>query len=559
MVEFRVNRLCSRRGVLFPALLAGWLAAGSPAAAAPAAVSPAEARPDGATTAERTEAPAEFSVANRHIFTMRASVLGATPAGRATAAGHAVEVAERAGGPLQVTTVAVEEGIAVLVDGRMVFRVRHADIHPETGETVESVAAAAARNLARALRERREAHDSRTLLSAVGQSIVATLLLLGTMWLLARIYRWADRRAHEFVRHRSERHLPHWGRQMLTHGGLAGVITLPVRLLIWLVAVLLVYEWAGFVLERFPYTRPWGEALLGNLLSAFADVGTAVLKAVPGLLFVAFIFFLARLVSRVVRVFFAGVQTGRIEIGWLDETTARPTGQLINVIVWVFALVAAYPYIPGSGSEAFKGIGVFVGLMLSLGASGIVNQAVSGLMLMYTRALRAGEYVKIGDSEGTVRAVGFVNTRIETLRNEEITIPNAVIASSVTRNFSRLAGQGGSWLATQVTIGYDTPWRQVHALLVQAADRTPDVAKEPAPRVRQTALGDFYVEYTLLVNVSDPALRVATLDRLHASIQDAFNEHGVQIMSPHYEADPAAAKVVPRAKWFEPPASRAEP
>ncbi len=275
--------------------------------------------------------------------------------------------------------------------------------------------------------------------------------------------------------------------------------------------MLLAYEWTAFVLERFPYTRPWGEALFDNLVARAGRIRRRDLKAVPGLMFVALIILLTRIIVRAVRAFFDGVHRGSIKVGLLDETTARPTGQLVITGIWILALVAAYPYIPGSESEAFKGIGVFVGLMLSLGASGIVNQAVSGLMLMYTRALRPGEFVQIGEYEGTVKSVGFVTTRIETLRHEEVNIPNAVIATSVTRNYSRLAADGGLWIATKVTIGYDTPWRQVHAMLELAAARTEGIEKDPAPRVRQTALQDFYVEYTLLVCIADPQQRVVTL------------------------------------------------
>jgi small-conductance mechanosensitive channel len=327
-------------------------------------------------------------------------------------------------------------------------------------------------------------------------------------------------------------------------------------MLAWLLSLLLVYEWLTLVLGFFPYTRPWSERLLGRLLGALGRFGSGMLEAIPGLVFVVLIFFVTRFLVRVMRVFFEGVQAGRVEVGWVDEATARPTERLLTAIIWLFALVAAYPYLPGSGSEAFKGIGVFVGLMLSIGASGIVNQAVSGLMLMYTRALRPGEFVQIGETEGTVTAVGFLNTQIETLRHELISIPNAVIASSVTRNYSRLAREGGVRVATKVTIGYDTPWRQVQAMLLMAADRTASMAKDPPPKVLQTALQDFYVEYTLLVTVPDPALKYATLSELNAHIQDVFNEHGVQIMSPNYEAYPAAPKLVPKEKWFEPPAAR---
>jgi small-conductance mechanosensitive channel len=356
------------------------------------------------------------------------------------------------------------------------------------------------------------------------------------------------------VQLRSEKLAPSWSKQVVGGSGIADLAVVPVKLVAWAAALLLVYQWAALVLEFFPYTRPWGEGLFHNLLRALGRFGRSILDAVPGLLFVALIFVVTRFIVRVVRAFFDGVQAGRINVAWIDETTARPTGQLLTVIIWLFSLVAAYPYIPGSDSEAFKGIGVFVGLMLSIGASGVVSQAVSGLMLMYTKALRPGEFVQVGDTEGTVTSVGFLTTRIETLRNVEVTLPNAYLAGNVTRNFSRLVANGGMRVTTSVTIGYDTPWRQVHAMLQLAAERTSRIAQDPPPRVLQTALQDFYVEYTLIVCVAEPKLKFAVLNELHAHIQDVFNEFGVQIMSPNYEADPADKKFVPKEQWFQAPA-----
>jgi small-conductance mechanosensitive channel len=529
------------------ALLAAWAASLPALAEVPAAT---------AVVQQSVGEPAELKVANRSVFWMRASVLGASPQERADAAADRVRQLAGRGGPLLVTTRTATDATIVLVDGKPVFRILADDVDQEVGEAADAVAADAARNLQQALDEIREGQNASVLLPAIGYSLLATLLLVGLIWLLVRCYRWLAHRAHAVVQRRFPKQLPDWAGQVLGEAAVAGLFTVPLKLVALLLGVLFTYEWVGFVLGRFPYTRPWGEALLGNLLHSLGRFGAAVLEAVPGLLFVALIFVMTRIIVRAVRAFFDGVQSGRIRVGLVDDTTARPTGRLLIAGIWLFALVAAYPYIPGSGSEAFKGIGVFVGLMLSLGASGVVNQAVSGLMLMYTRALRPGEFVQIGDYEGTVKSVGFVTTRIETLRREEINIPNAVIATSVTRNYSRLADAGGVWIATKVTIGYDTPWRQVHALLESAAERTEGVSKEQSPRVRQTALLDFYVEYTLLVCIADPSQRVVTLDKLHANIQDAFNEHGVQIMSPNYEADPAGPKVVPREKWFEPPAAR---
>jgi small-conductance mechanosensitive channel len=178
---------------------------------------------------------------------------------------------------------------------------------------------------------------------------------------------------------------------------------------------------------------------------------------------------------------------------------------------------------------------------------------MSSFMITYSRALRLGDYVRVGDVEGTVTHMGMLSTKVKTPRREEVTIPNSVLVSNTTTNYSKFAESDGVYVPTAITIGYDTPWRQVEALLLTAADRTAGVRRQPKPVVFQTALQDFYVQYTLLVSLEKPDLRGPILNALHANIQDAFNEHGVQIMSPNYEADPAGPKVVPKERWFEPP------
>lgn len=512
------------------------------------------AAPSAVAAAGQEATAAEVVIANRAIVTLRASVIGVSAAERARSIEERADVLVLRGGPLRVSTRPIPAGIVVLIDDQPLFRVLPGDLDPDNGETVEYVATIAAAKLQLAFSEMHEGRDSRMLLPALGRSALATLGLVALAWLLWRGYRRLSSRVAAAAQRKSQQVVPGWGQYLFGTAGVAALVEVPFRLLCWAVLLLFGTEWAAFVLKQFPYTRPWGETLFGNLAHAFGQLGAAVLVAIPKLLFVLLIFLAARMVVRVVKTFFEGVATKRISVGWVDEWTARPTSQLVTTAIWLFAVVAAYPYIPGSDSEAFKGIGVFVGLMLSIGSSGIVNQAVSGLMLMYTRSLRIGEFVQVGDTEGTVKAIGFLTTRVETLRHEEICIPNAVIAASVTRNYSRLTGDGGVFLATKVTIGYDTPWRQVQSLLAMAASRTQLAAKEPPPRVLQTALQDFYVEYTLLVNVPDPSRRNAVLNELHGHIQDVFNEHGVQIMSPNYEADPGAPKLVPREDWYKAPA-----
>src|SRR5204862_3890475 len=192
------------------------------------------------------------------------------------------------------------------------------------------------------------------------------------------------------------------------------------------------------------------------------------------------------------------VETGHMRLTRIDCDAARPTRRLVTIAVWLFAMAMAYPYIPGAQTDVFKGLSVLLGLMVSVGASGIVGQAASGLILMYTRTYRPGEYVRVGDNEGTVVALGMFTTRVRTGMGEELTLPNSMVLGSVTRNYSRAVKGAGFIVDAAVTIGYDAPWRQVHAMLIEAARRTPGVVPDdPTPRVFQTALSDFYVEYRL--------------------------------------------------------------
>jgi small-conductance mechanosensitive channel len=212
----------------------------------------------------------------------------------------------------------------------------------------------------------------------------------------------------------------------------------------------------------------------------------------------------------------------------------------------------AFPYVPGSDTDAFRGISVALGLMVTLGSSGLVNQVMSGLVVTYSRALRLGDFVRIGDVEGTITDVGLLSTKLRTLKAEEITIPNAVVVSQTTTDYSRYPE--AVLTAASITVGYNVPWRQAHALLLLAAERTPGVRREPIPRVMQLALEDVRVNYTLIFCLEDQQLRNVALSALHAHILDLFNEYGVQIVTPNYEADPPEPKVVPKADWFAAPA-----
>jgi small-conductance mechanosensitive channel len=330
-----------------------------------------------------------------------------------------------------------------------------------------------------------------------------------------------------------------------------------VQLTAWGLGLVAIYLWLTFVLHQFPYTQPWGQRLGVYVVDLLRELGTGALHAIPGLFAVVVIFLATRFVIRLVNALFRGVETGSVAIRGLPPDTAGATRRITAVLIWVFALTVAYQYIPGSESDAFKAVGVFTGLMISLGSAGLVNQVMSGLVMVYARALRPGELVRAGEVVGLVSEVGLLSTKVVTPKREEVTIPNAVLAGTMVTNYSRLAGEDGAIVSTAVTIGYDAPWRQVHALLLLAAERTPGVRREPRPYVLQKALSDFYVEYELRAHIERAEMRFQVLSSLHAQIQDAFNEFGVQIMSPNFEAQPERPVLVPRSAWHAAPASPA--
>ena len=228
---------------------------------------------------------------------------------------------------------------------------------------------------------------------------------------------------------------------------------------------------------------------------------------------------------------------------------------MVRVAIIAFAVVVAYPYIPGSGSEAFKGVSLFAGVVFSLGSTSAISNVIAGYMMTYRRAFRVGDRIKVGDVVGDVTDIRLQVTTLRTLKNEEVVIPNATILNSEIVNYTALAVDKGLILHTTVGIGYEVPWRQVEAMLLLAAKRTDGLLEDPHPFVLQKALADYAVNYELNVYCGDARQMNPLYTALHRSIQDVFNEHGVQIMTPSYVADTPDAKLVPKDRWYAAPAT----
>jgi len=256
-----------------------------------------------------------------------------------------------------------------------------------------------------------------------------------------------------------------------------------------------------------------------------------------------------------IRAFFEGVDSGAVKLASFAQEWAWPTYRILRLLVIVFALVVAYPYIPGSQSDAFKGISLFIGLIISLGSSSIIANIIAGYSLAYRRPFRVGDRVRINETVGDVLEMRALVTRLRSLKNEEVVIPSTAILSGEVTNYSTLAAEEGLILHTTVGIGYETPWRQVEAMLKLAANRTTGLLKKPAPFVLQKRLGDFAVTYEINAYCENPKGMLQLYTALHQNILDVFNEYGVAIMTPAYVGDPPALKVVPKEQWYAAPAA----
>lgn len=502
--------------------------------------------------------PSELKVANRVVMVFRGTLLGEAPASRARRAYSVITEALDEGGELSVSVDPIQDRYLVLLGSRRAFIVSPKDIDSLEYSTVREAAEGAAGRLRQVAEETHEARNFKAIVRAAGFAALATLVYVALLWSITRLRRALLARLPG-VMHRHTQWFRIGRVQLLDSSYLYPLVMRLLWALRWAVVALLTYEWLGFVLSRFPYTRPWGESLNSYLFESANYLLQGIVGALPGMGVAVAIFFIARGVTGFTRRMLRRMSAPGT-FNWLNHETLQPTQRLTSLAIWLFALAMAYPYLPGSGTEAFKGLSVLIGLMISLGASSVVGQAAAGLILTYTRTLRPGEFVRIGEHEGTVMELGMFTTSIRTGLGEVLTLPNSMITGTVTRNYSRAVKGPGYVVDTVVTIGYDTPWRQVESLLLEAAKRTPGVVKSPAPQVFQTTLSDFYPEYRLVAQAvpSEPMPRAVLLSVLHANIQDVFNEYGVQIMSPHYLADPQTEKWVPREQWFKAPAQAPE-
>jgi len=458
--------------------------------------------------------------------------------------------------PTGLSISEAEDRSELIAGGQVILRVFEVDAALENLER-PLLAKIYRQKIIDSIRDFREDRSGPVLLQRALIAVGATVLLLALLWGAQRLFRWLVRWSEENVQQSVEQ-LASKSHHLIQAGPIWTMIASLLRLLRTAVYLLLAYFYLNTVLGLFPWTREISRVLFKLVLDPMASLWFGFLEALPSFAFLVVLWFVVRYLLKLIRAFFRSVERGRITIDGFDRDWAAPTYKIVRVIAIAFALVIAYPYIPGSDSAAFKGVSVFAGVLLSLGSSSFIANTIAGLTMTYRAAFREGDRIKVGDVVGTVEEIKLMVTRVRTPKNEHVIIPNSNILNTNVVNYSHLARKSGIILHTVVGIGYDTPWRQVEAMLLLAAKRTPGLLQDPPPFVLQKALGDFAVNYELNVYSDREHQMQANYSALHANIQDVFNEHGVQIMSPAYEADPDSPKLVPPEKWYEAPAKKPE-
>jgi small-conductance mechanosensitive channel len=494
------------------------------------------AQSDRSDAEEETTPTGEVVIEGRHILTVYHPIGPSSSQQRADNIEQRIIAVAREGkvAPEAVATTPRDSWTEIIAGEKLLMVVTEKDADA-AHRTRDQLAAEDAGNIRQAILNYRHEHSWRAIGRGIVYAIVATIVMVGLLWVIRKV-RLAIRGVLEgWIDNRTRLQ----EKKTLWHVAATYLLSLFIALGVvfrWLLVIAIVESYITVVLSFFSATRSISHAITDWLLIALESLGIAALDYLPNLFVIAVVVAIASQVLRLINMVFDEIAKGNLSLRGFYPDWAPPTARLIRMLVIVLVLVIIFPYLPGSKSPAFQGISIFVGVLISLGSSSAVANAIAGIILTYMRSFLIGDWVKIGDTMGEVVEKNMLVTRILTQKQEVITIPNATVMNTSVMNFTREAKNSGVIFHTTVTIGYDAPWKTVHQLLLDAAAATQHVRKDPAPFVLQTALNDFYVAYELNAYTDVPREMQYIYSDLHQNIQDRFNEAGVEICSPHFSA-----------------------
>ena len=473
--------------------------------------------------------PVEFD--GRVLFYVRASVGDRSAEDRARATEARLQEIARSREPIGAARVVEGQHSDLFVGTRYVTTITNAEVGK--AENRAFYASAVARRIEEGLARYRAERTPDAILRAVLRAAAATagllVLLLALRFVRRRVAPRVEQAALALLgRLRIQRFT------LLDAQAQERLVRVASRASYAVLLVVALLAWLEVVLSMLPWTRGPAERALRFSLGAAGSVLAGVVGFLPNLVYIALFLLLGWGAHALNRLFFRAVRVGAISLPGFYRDWAPTTSKLVSVLVFALVAVAVYPYLPGSGSSAFQAIGILLGAMISLGSGSAVANAISGVVLTYMRPFTVGDFVRVAEATGTVTEQSMLAVRLRTIRNETVTLPASTVLSGQILNYSAQARQSGVAIRTGVTIGYDTPWRKVHEMLLAAARETPGVLATPAPWVIQTQLSDFYVCYELDAYVDAPDRQHFVLSELNQRVQDVFFANGVEILSPHY-------------------------
>jgi small-conductance mechanosensitive channel len=477
---------------------------------------------------------AEVRFDGKTLFEVRERILSFSPEDRARAITERLEALTK-DQLLRVEEIKAndfDEGAAISYGQQIIMTITDRDAKV-SGRPRLTLAQDYAEKIRNAIKEKQARFSFRSILFGILFTIISTAVLIAILilfkWVFPKIYEivrsWKGTRVRSIVIQAFE---------ALSADRIIGMIITCVKGVRVFLTIVLFYFYIPLVFSFFPWTQGYAGTLFGYLAYPFKAVGSAILDYLPNLFYLAVIAVVTHYTVKLIRIVFNEIDRGNLVLPGFYQDWAMPTFKIVRFLFIMFALVMAFPYLPGSESPAFKGVSIFLGVLFSLGSTSAVANVVAGVILNYTRAFSIGDRVRIGDVEGDITYKTLLVTHIRTIKNVEITLPNSTVLSGAILNFSTAAKDSALILHTSVTIGYDAPWRRVHELLIAAAAATQYILKDPRPFVLQTALNDFYVSYQINAYTDRPHEMARIYSDLHQNIQDTFNEGGVEIMSPHY-------------------------
>lgn len=528
-------------------------------AAAPVSESPLALASDTAPAESTVAAPAGYPVflGGRQIFVVHAPRRGLDPETRAAAIRTRLDgaVTDLATPADSVRLVRTRDGVEVHLGRHFLWMITPGDVASASVSELARLVASLPADLTAGILKERASRRPVGVLVAVGIALGVTLLL----WILMRLLMAGGRRWRAYLKLQVPKLLGGiriGTYDIVSQNQVTDVVVAVLGRVGLVIGLLLLYGWATVVFSLFPWSQAWSWRLMTFGRQELIHGALGVGRAIPALLMLIVLAVLFHWLTKISDRFFDSAIAGTVRLDWLHPDVAAPTKRLVKILLWVIAAAIAWPYIPGTQSKAVQGFSILLGVMVSLGSSGVVGNMIAGLVLVYSRSFKIGERVKLGEHVGDIVSLGFFATKIRTPRNEEITVPNGQVASQPIVNYTRLAEERGLVLHTQVTIGYDVEWRTVHKLLIEAASRVEGVEREREPWVFQRALNDHHITYEICCITRNSFDQFLLYSRLHIEIQDAFARAGVEILSPAYSnlRDANAAVLPP-----EPAGPRAAP